>query len=219
MENLSKALIIAGGIAIGILTISIFYVMFAQIQNFADVASQDTAQEELLAFNQSFASYNKKLMYGTDVISVINKAIDNNTINNSEAGDNSGYSVDIIIKLENALAIRIEKYVRSTGSKIEDRTTTEKTAFPRNINPGYSLKNDKEKIVNLLVEGTSWRDTSDNTTYESSKNAVRREINMNEYELIYYPSAEIKRKTFYCEKVEYSDFTGRIVRMTFHEKV
>lgn len=39
---------------------------------------EDTLQEEILAFNNGFEAYNKKLMYGIDVISVLNKAIDNN---------------------------------------------------------------------------------------------------------------------------------------------
>lgn len=39
---------------------------------------EDTIQEEIKAFNDGFEAYNKKLMYGIDVISVLNKAIDNN---------------------------------------------------------------------------------------------------------------------------------------------
>ena len=89
MENASKALIIVGGVLIGLLTISLFYYMFTNISYFADATSKDYNEKETLSFNQSFEAYNKKLMYGSDVVSVINKAIDNNARNNVTAGDSS----------------------------------------------------------------------------------------------------------------------------------
>ena len=98
MENASKAIVIAGGILIGIITISIFYFMFNRISSFTDATSKNSEQEELLEFNQSFEYYNKKLMYGADVISVINKAIDNNKKYNVENEKNSDYYVDIEVR-------------------------------------------------------------------------------------------------------------------------
>lgn len=78
MENMSKAILMAGGILIAIITISIFYFVFNQTGSLVGEASTDTQQKELEDFNKSFEAYNKKIMYGTDIISVLNKAIDNN---------------------------------------------------------------------------------------------------------------------------------------------
>ena len=78
MENASKALLIAGGILIGIITISIFYFSFGNVSSLVGETQENTQQKELLAFNSSFEAYNKKAMYGADIISVLNKAIDNN---------------------------------------------------------------------------------------------------------------------------------------------
>ena len=89
MENASKALIIAGGVLIGLITISLFYYMFSHISNFVSETSEDYNIKETNAFNQGFEAYNKKLMYGSDVVSVINKAIDNNKRNNVTAGYSS----------------------------------------------------------------------------------------------------------------------------------
>ena len=61
--------------------------MFSHISGFVDDTSKDYNQEEILAFNQGFEAYNKKLMYGSDVVSVINKAIDNNKRYKVNAGD------------------------------------------------------------------------------------------------------------------------------------
>lgn len=103
MENASKALLIAGGILLAILTISIFFFSFRNASYMAESMQDDSTQKELLAFNTSFEAYNKKLMYGSDVISVFNQAIDSNRKFKIEYGeaysttnrDNMDYYVDV----------------------------------------------------------------------------------------------------------------------------
>lgn len=43
-----------------------------------ELNGQTEEEKEIIAFNNSFDAYNKKVMYGIDIISVLNKAIDNN---------------------------------------------------------------------------------------------------------------------------------------------
>lgn len=101
MENATKAILIAGGLLISIIVISIFYFMFGKAGSMVGEVSTDTHQKEIQDFNKSYEAYNKKLMYGTDIISVLNKAIDNNRNYNVEFGTNSSdleyldYYVDI----------------------------------------------------------------------------------------------------------------------------
>lgn len=78
MENATKALLIAGGLLISMITISIFYFIFGNMSQMMSDTSENTEQKELIAFNSKFEAYNKKLMYGIDIVSVINMAIDNN---------------------------------------------------------------------------------------------------------------------------------------------
>lgn len=78
MENVSKALIIAGSILLAMITISIFYFAFGKASSLTEAISENTNQKELIAFNNSFEAYNKKVMYGAEIVSVLNKAIDNN---------------------------------------------------------------------------------------------------------------------------------------------
>lgn len=78
MENASKALLIAGSILVGMIVISIFYFSFGQAGHLVGEVDENSLQEEVKAFNDGFEAYNKKLMYGIDVVSVLNKAIDNN---------------------------------------------------------------------------------------------------------------------------------------------
>lgn len=153
MENASKALLMAGGILIAMITITVFVYMFSQISEMKNATDRDTSKEELLAYNQAFESYNKKLMYGADIISVINKAIDNNKrydVEDSESYDNM-YHINITFKLKNELAVTEESYLRS-GSKISSRTVGG-TALKKDTI--YSMDNDYEKIQNILINAVS----------------------------------------------------------------
>lgn len=84
MENASKAILIAGGILITIIVISIFYFIFSNIGVMVEGTETEAERAELIAFNSGFEAYNKKLMYGIDIISVLNQAIDNNRKYNVE---------------------------------------------------------------------------------------------------------------------------------------
>ena len=84
MENASKALLIAGGILLAILILSALVFMFSSVRNFSESQEEKTLAEQTAKFNAEYDVYNKSVMYGTDVISVINKAIDYN-LRNSES--------------------------------------------------------------------------------------------------------------------------------------
>ncbi len=94
MENASKALLIAGGVLIAIIIISMFIMMYNRMASIQKAQEEQTKMEQLAAFNAEYEAYNKKVMYGTDVITVINKAIENN---NRYSG-NEDYI--IIVKLD-----------------------------------------------------------------------------------------------------------------------
>ena len=55
-------------------------------------------QKEVLDFNNGFEIYNKNIMYGSDIISAINKAIDNNKRYGTTNDKTSDYYVDIVVK-------------------------------------------------------------------------------------------------------------------------
>jgi len=74
MENASKALLIAGGVFFAMLIISLMIYMSESITGMSEAQENKKAAEQLSAFNREYEVYNKKLMYGTDVVTVINKA-------------------------------------------------------------------------------------------------------------------------------------------------
>ena len=131
MENASKALIIAGSILIALITISLFYFVFGKMGTVVDETSENTYQKQLIAFNSSFEAYNKKTMYGMDVISVLNKAIDNNKNYSIDEGSghikngNMDYFVNIIFTTKDGTTYNLKENYSSTitfKEKIEKAT-------------------------------------------------------------------------------------------------
>lgn len=82
MENAAKALLIAGGILLALMTLSLIVYMSTATTRMAQAQEEKKAAEELTAFNMEYEAYNKRLMYGTDMITVYNKAEDSNGKNN-----------------------------------------------------------------------------------------------------------------------------------------
>lgn len=70
MENASKALLIAGGVLIAIILIGLLLTGFTIIRSNENANVKALATKELKEFNQKFEAYNKKALYGTDVITV-----------------------------------------------------------------------------------------------------------------------------------------------------
>lgn len=79
MENASKALLMAGGILLAVIIMGTFIYMFTNARITAETEHEIETVEQITKFNNQFESYNKKLMRGVEVISALNKAIDNNT--------------------------------------------------------------------------------------------------------------------------------------------
>lgn len=206
MENASKALIMMGGILTAIISISIFYFMFGRSGAMMGELETDTQKQELIAFNKSFEAYNKSMMYGTDVISVLNKAIDNNKKYDVEFGEKSkdtsfmDYYVDIEFKIYNR-----EKVPNTDGIGMKNIKTTLKD--PYILSKDYIYKNKSEsKIWTLFIDKANKRadDTEGDTDFRDFKFAG-----------------------FKCTKVEYREkeevspshqsAIGRVKKMTFVE--
>ncbi len=103
MENATKALLIAGGILIAMMTLALLVYVFGYMTDFAESQDRVAATQEIVEFNESYEAYNKQRMYGTDVISVVNKAEDNNIKYN----DNQQYKVNVTVLDKNGSTINI----------------------------------------------------------------------------------------------------------------
>lgn len=106
MENASKALLMAAGILIGLILLTSGVYLFNTIRASQQAKYTNLSEEQILAFNAEFESYDKQRMYGTDVITVLNKARDNN----KRYEDDDSYFIDIGIILKDDVRPVIVSY-------------------------------------------------------------------------------------------------------------
>lgn len=90
MENASKALLMAAGIFFAVLLISVITLVYSKVNLLKKTEMELAVQEQIQAFNAEYESYNRKLLRGIDVISVVNKAKSNNK-KQEETEEEQGY--------------------------------------------------------------------------------------------------------------------------------
>lgn len=95
MENMSKALLMAGGVLIAILVISLFAYMFTSMSGVFQSKEDIKYAEEIEEYNKEYLSYNRKLLRGADLISLMNKANDSYQRN----GNVDEYKITVKYKL------------------------------------------------------------------------------------------------------------------------
>ncbi|MEE0866462.1 MAG: hypothetical protein U0L98_06695 [Clostridia bacterium] len=89
MENASKALIIAGAILLAILIISLGILIFSQAQD--TVGTVNMSEQEIMAFNNKFITYQGNNKRGTEVNALLKLVNANN-----QAANDSGATEKII---------------------------------------------------------------------------------------------------------------------------
>lgn len=78
MENATKAFLIAAGTLFGVMLLALMVFFFRSLSPFESQRQSSEETEQITAFNAEYDAYNKKIMYGVDLISVLNKAKSNN---------------------------------------------------------------------------------------------------------------------------------------------
>ncbi len=201
MENASKALLIAGGVLIAILIISVLVVTINIINSNQKTREEALATEQLVEFNQKYEAYNKKALRGTDIITLMKMAIENN---NKMEATNVGeqYFINVKLILKNEYKSTKTTIDKATGEKkVEDKG--EKTISGK-ISLGDWEKSGKltmqDYVENLFGESiTKKTETKDKIIYE------------------YSPLANLKKAVFTCTNVTYNN-NGRIIELEFEER-
>ena len=109
MENASNALIIAGGVLIGVLIISLAVYLFVDFGSTSAEINKKTEQQQLIYYNSKFTSYDdKKDLTIYDAITVAGYAKENNNYygdSNSDGFDKNyylnNYKITVTIKINN----------------------------------------------------------------------------------------------------------------------
>lgn len=218
MENASKALLIAGGVLLAMMILSLVVIMTSSLTDISEGQDRKKLTEQIEEFNKSYLAYNKTRMYGTDVITVVNKAIDHNRT--VDAREEDPYYINIYFETKSDF--KTEGKVINTELPSDDKNY-EKEADIGDIKRIMGISD----ITIALNAGTynlgSWN--SDGTIQMNSGiiqffKQEKNDITKKEGKKIYYLYSALtnfKRAIFECTDVDYSD-DGRIKEMTFKQK-
>ena len=221
MENASKALIIAGGVLLAIIILSVVIYMSTSLTRIADQQDKNTLAKQITAFNKEYEAYNKKRMYGTDIITIVNKAIEHNQ--NIEVIEDDPYYINIILNnLSSEWVTTVKKIDINSPENTEVDVDADDWTFL--IAQGVNVNN-----VELLQNSTLVTFSGDgrvilnkNMKEYFSQNATDPEPKYSadgRYKYIIKSAlTNFKRATFECTDVQYNQETGRISSMTFRQR-
>ncbi len=201
MENASKALLIAGGVLVAILILGVLIVTINIVNSNQKTREKTLATEQLAEFNQKYEAYNKKALRGTDIITLIKMAIENN--NKMEVAD-VGEQYFINIKLE------LSKKYTETETTINKKTGEENTIdISGNSISGIISLGDWKSNDSLSMNGYVEKLFGESivTKIESTTETIYR----------YSPLANLKKAVFKCTEINYND-NGRIKELVFEER-
>lgn len=105
MENASKALMMAGGVLIGMMLLSLIVFTFQYTADFAKSYEDINEQNRLAAFNNQFEVYNRKGVKMQEIITIVNLAKDLNSKNGVENNEADPLYIKIVCESKS-----LEKY-------------------------------------------------------------------------------------------------------------
>ena len=172
--SISKALIMVASLLLAMIVIAFMTYTFNRTSTWAEAQDQQKLSEQIQQFNKEYEAYDKKLMYGMDVISCLNKVLSNNekvtneSVVNGEKYDVT-YKVDASVTINKTLQESLTVYYREKGG------TREKEAYDETF--GRLTSENFEKITKISKKFNS--DTELRTQTEDS------EIENDVYDLTY----------------------------------
>lgn len=211
MENASYALRIASGVLIGILVLSLLVAGYYNLRSYINTKENIENQNQYEDFNKQYAIYVKDV-YGSDVLSLANKAQDYNL---KEAGD-KGYSrFDVIVTFTSNITTKINgtTYGFSKGKYTTDQIISrvnalkskmdeigEKTYSGYHVSKLAYMRTDEQYAI---IKSVEWENAQQNiTNYLSLKS----------------DETTIHSKVFKFVKNEYDSITGRMKLIEYKEK-
>lgn len=127
MESANKAIMMAGGMLFAVMIMSLVAFVFSRLTTLPTEEDSQLLIQQAAAFNNEYTAYDKKIMYGVDIISVLNKAKSNNDKYVLEkfvtgGGYNTDFIIDIEVKLKKTLEESMKiSYITQTATGIVER--------------------------------------------------------------------------------------------------
>lgn len=237
MENVTKALLIAAGIFMAIMILSVIVMFGNEILSYYSAKHEATILQQTTEFNNKFQVYNGQTIRGMDLLSIMNRVID---YNNYQSGM-IGYE-KIIIEVD--LKGLQEEFKYGEESKSD-------TLFQKSLITNKDDENEIKKISQLsktlvseatgiegltekklqymsaeisnIVDDESAADKEGYKIYRAQilKKILGREVEDDEIDKIkkatyqYHQLTKFKKAYFKCKEVSYNQENGRVNKMIF----
>lgn len=131
MENMAKALEMAGSVLIGILILGCLVFTYSKITENEKIEKDSERIKQAVDFNKDYEAYNRNNLYGSDIFSVANM-IENYNIKESDTKDYGRIEIKVIVK-----------------NKIRDAEFFVKTEYDeKSINTAYKKLTTEIKNIN-----------------------------------------------------------------------
>lgn len=155
MENASKALLMAGGVLIGLLVIGALVLMVNQLGSYQKQNVGTEQEKQIAQFNQEFTRFTEQRIDGTDIISLVNKVIDYNTRSGGVNSLNYDIKITLTINIKGFAGRYGNKIFGNTESYVIDPSNGSNSPFYtiisryRNFENNYGLENLKKLSSNF----------------------------------------------------------------------
>ena len=78
MENASKALVMAGGVLLALMILAVFLFIWQGLSDYSKQSDEQKKMEQVMTFNKEYESYQRQILRGADIVTIMNKVDDNN---------------------------------------------------------------------------------------------------------------------------------------------
>ena len=124
MENASKALLMAGGILIALLVISLAVLAFNQMSAYQKSQSDVVKTEQLSEFNEQFVQYVRDDLNGIDLVTLANKVVNFNQKGTGAGEIDYNQKITLIINMQNYQQKYVGDLFNKTTYTITDKTSS-----------------------------------------------------------------------------------------------
>lgn len=235
MENASKALLMAAGVLISLVIIGAFILMMSNVTDYQNKSDVQVASEQIAEFNNTYETYNRNNVRGSDMVSLMNRVLD---YNQRKTGD--GYtemqieislnSGDILNKLNYDGTNYLVKNTRYTQKNIDEIVGKPNgNGLIKDIEGRYEAKYASQlakEISNIedIVNSRVFTSSSEKKEQFNNKKWLPHDLDyygvgsvdkVYEDAKVYYEYVQFKRAKFKCTGTEYDKNSGRIINMKF----
>lgn len=132
MENATKALLIAAGMLLAVMILSIAAITYKQVSSYYSEKQDIIFEEQAGKFNKRFEDYNRERIRGSDIVSLVNMVIDYNTNESFETGTNYKRIKLEINMIDNSSVMNQFRFITSQNSASDYGIPSYKSILPDN---------------------------------------------------------------------------------------